>query len=87
MSNQEKLKTDPRIKRTKKMFKEALISLIQEHEDASRLTVQMIADRAELNRATFYCESINKKRASTFRLIVRLIFIRVKSNNFKCGIT
>ncbi|MBT2658910.1 TetR/AcrR family transcriptional regulator [Bacillus sp. ISL-18] len=54
MSNQEKLKTDPRIKRTKKMFKEALISLIQEHEDASKLTVQMIADRAELNRATFY---------------------------------
>lgn len=54
MSNQEKVKIDPRIKRTKKMFKEALISLIQEHDDIRKLTVQMIADRAELNRATFY---------------------------------
>jgi len=54
MSNNEKIKVDPRIKRTKKMFKEALISLIQENYDKSKLTVQTIADRAELNRATFY---------------------------------
>lgn len=49
-----KEKIDPRIKRTKRMFKEALVSLIQENGDKSRLTVQAIADRAELNRATFY---------------------------------
>lgn len=54
MSNNKQMKVDPRIKRTKKMFKEALISLIQENEDISKLTVQNIADRAELNRATFY---------------------------------
>jgi DNA phosphorothioation-dependent restriction protein DptG len=54
MSNNEKIKVDPRIKRTKKMFKAALISLIQENSDISKLTVQNIADRAELNRATFY---------------------------------
>ncbi|MBO0959313.1 TetR/AcrR family transcriptional regulator [Neobacillus sp. MM2021_6] len=54
MSNNEKPKVDPRIKRTKKMFKDALISLIQENSDKSKLTVQTIAGRAELNRATFY---------------------------------
>lgn len=47
-------KIDPRIKRTKRLFKEALISLIQENYDKSKLTVQTIAERAELNRATFY---------------------------------
>ncbi|MEH7307249.1 TetR/AcrR family transcriptional regulator [Neobacillus drentensis] len=54
MSNTKKIKVDPRIKRTKRMFKDALISLIQETDDKSKLTVQTIADRAELNRATFY---------------------------------
>lgn len=54
MSNNEKMKVDPRIKRTKRLFKDALISLIQENYDKSKLTVQNIADRAELNRATFY---------------------------------
>ncbi|MFJ5715982.1 TetR/AcrR family transcriptional regulator [Neobacillus sp. NPDC093127] len=54
MSKKEKVRIDPRIKRTKKMFKEALISLIQEHYDPNKMTVQMISDRAELNRATFY---------------------------------
>jgi AcrR family transcriptional regulator len=48
------MKVDPRIKRTKKMFKDALISLIQENNDKSKLTVQNIANCAELNRATFY---------------------------------
>lgn len=47
-------KIDPRIKRTKRLFKDALISLIQENYDKSKLTVQTIAERAELNRATFY---------------------------------
>ncbi|WP_318509181.1 TetR/AcrR family transcriptional regulator [Bacillus sp. T3] len=52
MSKKEKV--DPRIIRTKRMFTEALISLIQENGDKSKLTVQDIANRAELNRATFY---------------------------------
>ncbi|MGE8203016.1 TetR/AcrR family transcriptional regulator [Heyndrickxia sp. NPDC080065] len=54
MSNNGKKKMDPRIKRTTRMFKDALISLIQENYDKSNLTVRIIADRAELNRATFY---------------------------------
>ncbi|MCO7124510.1 TetR family transcriptional regulator C-terminal domain-containing protein [Sporolactobacillus shoreicorticis] len=45
---------DPRVQRSKRMFKDALISLIEEYPDRSKLTVQNIADRAELNRATFY---------------------------------
>ncbi|MGG0718205.1 TetR/AcrR family transcriptional regulator [Robertmurraya massiliosenegalensis] len=47
-------KVDPRIIRTRRMFKEALISLLEEDEDTRKLTVQNIADRAQLNRATFY---------------------------------
>lgn len=54
MSTNKDTKVDPRIKRTRRMFKEALISLILENSDISKLTVQNIADRAELNRATFY---------------------------------
>lgn len=46
-------KEDPRVKRTKKMFKEAVYSLLQETE-ISKLTIQSLAERAELNRATFY---------------------------------
>ncbi|MFD1989825.1 TetR/AcrR family transcriptional regulator [Paenibacillus nicotianae] len=46
-------KEDPRVKRTKKMFKEAIYSLLQETE-ISKLTIQSLAERAELNRATFY---------------------------------
>ncbi|MFC5467494.1 TetR/AcrR family transcriptional regulator [Cohnella suwonensis] len=52
MSNVTK-KTDPRVKRTKQMFKDALVSLIREG-DKSKITVQSVAERAELNRATFY---------------------------------
>ncbi|WP_338448580.1 TetR/AcrR family transcriptional regulator [Niallia oryzisoli] len=54
MSNHKKVKVDPRILRTKRMFKEALISLLTENVDKSKLTVQKIAERSELNRATFY---------------------------------
>lgn len=47
-------KTDPRVIRTKRMLKEALLSLLEENPNPGRLTVQTIAERAELNRATFY---------------------------------
>ncbi|SFL71507.1 transcriptional regulator, TetR family [Gracilibacillus orientalis] len=45
---------DPRAIRSKKMFKNAVLSLLIEKPSISQLTVQKIADRAELNRATFY---------------------------------
>ncbi|MCM3785664.1 TetR/AcrR family transcriptional regulator [Neobacillus mesonae] len=47
-------KEDPRAIRSKNMFKQAALSLLIEEPSMSHLTVQKIADRAELNRATFY---------------------------------
>ena len=47
-------KVDPRAIRSKRMFKEAVLSLLAENPQISQLTVQKIANRAELNRATFY---------------------------------
>lgn len=47
-------KPDPRALRSKRVLKEAVISLLNENPDIASLTVQKIADKAELNRATFY---------------------------------
>ena len=47
-------KQDPRALRSKRMFKEAVVDILIENPDISKLTVQKIAKRAELNRATFY---------------------------------
>lgn len=46
-------KIDPRIIRTKKLIKEALIELIQEI-DVNKITVNKIAEKATINRVTFY---------------------------------
>ncbi|MEW9676760.1 TetR/AcrR family transcriptional regulator [Lentibacillus sp. L22] len=45
--------TDPRVARTRKWFRDALFELIHE-KGYENITVQNIADRATLNRATFY---------------------------------
>ena len=65
-------KPDPRAIRSKKMLKNAVFSLLAENSEISQLTVQKIADRAELNRATFYLhyEDIN----DLLRQIVHEIF-------------
>lgn len=65
-------RTDPRAIRSKKMLKNAVFSLLTENMDISQLTVQKIANRAELNRATFYLhyEDIN----DLLRHIVHEIF-------------
>ncbi|MEY9977589.1 TetR/AcrR family transcriptional regulator [Lysinibacillus sp. RC79] len=47
-------KQDPRSIRSKRVFKEAAVDILIENPDISKLTVQKIAQRAELNRATFY---------------------------------
>ncbi|MFJ6210982.1 TetR/AcrR family transcriptional regulator [Lysinibacillus sp. NPDC092081] len=47
-------KQDPRAIRSKRVFKEAVVDILIENPDISKLTVQKIAQRAELNRATFY---------------------------------
>lgn len=44
---------DPRVKRTRKLLQDALLSIMVDH-DLSTITVQDITRRAEVNRATFY---------------------------------
>jgi AcrR family transcriptional regulator len=46
-------KVDRRVRRTRHMLSQALLSLIQE-EAYEAITIQAITDRADLNRATFY---------------------------------
>ena len=45
---------DPRVKRTRKMFKEALKELMLTHKDYMEITVKELCEKAELNRRTFY---------------------------------
>jgi AcrR family transcriptional regulator len=53
-------KNDRRILRTRKMLWEALIALIEEKE-YSEITIQDIADRANVNRVTFYLHYRDKQ--------------------------
>ncbi|MEP7292336.1 MAG: TetR family transcriptional regulator [Chloroflexota bacterium] len=55
----EVVKTDPRVKRTRQLLQRALIELLQEKPFES-VTVQEIAARAEVNRATFYAHFEDK---------------------------
>jgi AcrR family transcriptional regulator len=52
-------KLDPRIKRTRKLLTQAFVDLMHEKGFQS-ITVQDIADRAEVNRATFYAHYEDK---------------------------
>lgn len=54
-------KSDPRTIRSRKVLKEAVISLLSDDPSISALTVKKITDQADLNRATFYLhfEDIN----------------------------
>jgi len=53
-------KNDRRILRTRKLLWEALIAIIQEKE-YSEITIQDIADRANVNRVTFYLHYRDKQ--------------------------
>jgi AcrR family transcriptional regulator len=53
MSENEPKKLDPRAKRTLKVLRTAMMELLEE-EEFSKITVQDITERAEVNRATFY---------------------------------
>ncbi|MFJ7832412.1 TetR/AcrR family transcriptional regulator [Peribacillus sp. NPDC097284] len=57
MSTQKK--QDPRALRSKRMIKKAVTDILIENPDISKLTVQKISDRAELNRATFYLHFVD----------------------------
>ncbi|MFB5675317.1 TetR/AcrR family transcriptional regulator C-terminal domain-containing protein [Paenibacillus terreus] len=53
MNEHEKHRTDPRIVRTRQLLKDALIDLLQE-VDVEKISVNRIAERATINRVTFY---------------------------------
>lgn len=46
-------KTDPRILRTRQLIRDAFVQLLQE-KDIEKITVNSIAERATINRVTFY---------------------------------
>lgn len=48
-----KEKTDRRVKYTKALLKEALVSLLKEHH-ISKVTVKALCNKADVNRSTFY---------------------------------
>jgi AcrR family transcriptional regulator len=50
---------DPRVRRTRKLLEEAFLELIQER-NFQAITIQDIADRATVNRATFYAHFEDK---------------------------
>lgn len=52
-------KIDPRVIRTKAMFEEALLELMEE-KDFKKITVREISERSTLNRATFYLHYYDK---------------------------
>lgn len=52
-------KLDPRVRRTRKLLKSAFIELMME-KGFEAMTVQDIAERAEINRATFYAHFADK---------------------------
>src|SRR5215217_5062984 len=51
---------DPRIRRTRRMLREAVLDLAAEH-DFAEITVRDITARADVNRATFYLHYRNKE--------------------------
>ena len=54
-------KEDPRAIRSKRLLKEAVISILMETQSLQDLTVQKVTARAELNRATFYLHYLDMR--------------------------
>jgi len=50
---------DPRVKRTRKLLQDALLDLLAE-KSFDAITVQDIAERSTINRATFYAHYVDK---------------------------
>lgn len=53
MTEKKKLHTDPRILRTRQLIKDAFVELLEE-TDLQQITVNRLAERATINRVTFY---------------------------------
>ena len=56
---QEEKKLDPRVKRTRQLLQQALMDLMRE-KSFQAITVQDIAERATVNRVTFYAHFQDK---------------------------
>src|SRR5437763_11823070 len=50
---------DPRVKRTRRLLQDALMELLAE-KSFDAITVQDIAERSTINRATFYAHYVDK---------------------------
>src|SRR5262245_35988567 len=59
LAEKEELRVDPRIRRTRQMLQQALLELMREKGFQS-ITVHDIAERATVNRATFYDHFVDK---------------------------
>ena len=46
--------SDPRVQRTRQLLLEAFMALVQEKRNIHSISIQVIARRATVNRATFY---------------------------------
>lgn len=75
-------KQDPRAIRSKRMIKAAVADLLIENPDISKLTVQKIAKRADLNRATFYLHFIDI--GDLLKQLVHDIFDDLSLEMFSC---
>lgn len=79
-------KTDPRVIRTRAMFEEALLGLMEE-KDYKKISVREIAERSTLNRATFYLHYYDKDELLEQMLDEALHYLRnsvqVKEIEFK----
>lgn len=60
-------KTDPRVKRTRRLLQDAVLSLVHE-KPMDAITVQDIAARAEVNRATFYAHFEDKNALMNYMM-------------------
>ncbi|MBA2682462.1 MAG: TetR/AcrR family transcriptional regulator [Ktedonobacteraceae bacterium] len=52
--------SDPRVKRTRQLLVQAFIALVEERHNLHSISVQEIAERATVNRATFYAHFEDK---------------------------
>jgi AcrR family transcriptional regulator len=76
-----KISMDPRAKRTKAYFINALITLLNK-KDLNKITVQNIADEAKLTRGTFYLHYIDKQDfySSVINDVLEELIVHVKDN-------
>ncbi len=51
---------DPRVKRTRQLLLQAFMALLEEKQHIYSISVQDIAERATVNRATFYAHFEDK---------------------------